>query len=212
MPDGRGAQVKPLRRDAADNRRRLLAAAETVFAAHGLDAPVEEIARVAGVGMGTLYRRFPTKEALVTELARELLTEVLEVARDALAVPDGDGLEQFLAAAAASQIAHRGCLPRLWSSPDTDALKRDCRDAMLRLFLDAQAHHRVRADADIGDIDLVLWSVSGVIETTHGLSDTAWRRTLAIMFAGLRPAVAALTEPALSASALQEIRRRTSAR
>lgn len=209
MAATRDAEVRPLRRDAADNRRRLLAAAETVFAAHGLDAPVEEIARVAGVGMGTLYRRFPTKDALITELVRELLTDVLRAAREALAVPGGDGLEQFLGAAAESHIAHRGCLPRLWSSPDTDALRQEVREVMLQLFLDAQEHRRVRADADISDVDLVLWSLSGVIETTHGQSETAWRRGLAIIVAGLRPAGGALTEPALSPSALQEIRGRT---
>ena len=87
--------------------------------------------------------------------------------------PGGDGLESFLGAAAASHIAHRGCLPRLWSSPDTDALRHQVRDVMLQLFLDAQEHHRVRADADISDVDLVLWSLSGVIETTHGESTTA---------------------------------------
>src|SRR3712207_6955599 len=57
--------AKPLRADAERNRRKLLAAAHAVFAARGLDAGVDEIAREAGVGMGTLYRRFPTKEALV---------------------------------------------------------------------------------------------------------------------------------------------------
>jgi AcrR family transcriptional regulator len=55
---------RPLRRDAEANRRRLLDAASEAFAAHGLDASVEEIAHSAGVGMGTLYRRFPTKEVL----------------------------------------------------------------------------------------------------------------------------------------------------
>jgi AcrR family transcriptional regulator len=59
---------RPLRRDAIENRRRVLDAAATVFAAHGLDAPVEEIAHAAGVGMGTLYRRFPNKEALIEQL------------------------------------------------------------------------------------------------------------------------------------------------
>ncbi len=58
------AADRPLRRDAEHNRQRLLDAAADVFAEHGLEASVEEIARTAGVGMGTLYRRFPTKDAL----------------------------------------------------------------------------------------------------------------------------------------------------
>ncbi|MDQ1718021.1 MAG: hypothetical protein QOE89_1974, partial [Pseudonocardiales bacterium] len=60
--------ARPLRRDAAENRERLLDAAIQVFAEHGLDAGVDEVARVAGVGTGTLYRRFPTKQALIDEL------------------------------------------------------------------------------------------------------------------------------------------------
>ena len=202
------APIKPLRRDAAENRQRILDAAEQVFADQGLDAPVEQIAQVAGVGMGTLYRRFPTKDALITELVRELLNDVLASSRDALDVPDGAGLEVFLRAAAQSQIAHRGCLPRLWSSPDTDNLKQQCRAAMASLLQDAQAHHRVRAEVELSDIDLVLWSLRGVIETTHGLTTTAWQRHLAIMIAGLRPTPEALTAPPLSAADVHAIRHR----
>ena len=76
--------TKTLRRDAAQNRQRLLDAAEQVFAERGLEASVDEVARVAGVGMGTLYRRFPTKEALIAELVRELLEDVLLLARSSL--------------------------------------------------------------------------------------------------------------------------------
>jgi AcrR family transcriptional regulator len=81
---GADGTVQPLRRDAARNRKRLLEAAAEVFAEQGLQASVDDVARVAGVGMGTLYRRFPTKDALIDELVRELLTEDLQDAREAL--------------------------------------------------------------------------------------------------------------------------------
>src|SRR5579862_7354952 len=87
---------RPLRRDAAENRERVLSAAATVFARDGLAASVEEIAQVAGVGMGTLYRRFPTKEALIEELVRQQLTAIIDAAVLAAAQPDGEGLEAFL--------------------------------------------------------------------------------------------------------------------
>ena len=70
------AHVRPLRADAARNRTRVLDAARTAFAEAGLDVGVEEIARRAGVGKGTLYRRFPTKEALVRAIFDDILIEV----------------------------------------------------------------------------------------------------------------------------------------
>ena len=70
------APVRPLRADAARNRARVLDAARTAFAEAGLDVGVEEIARRAGVGKGTLYRRFPTKEALVRAIFEDILDEI----------------------------------------------------------------------------------------------------------------------------------------
>ena len=70
------ANVRPLRADAARNRARVLDAARTAFAEAGLDVGVEEIARRAGVGKGTLYRRFPTKEALVRAIFEDILEEI----------------------------------------------------------------------------------------------------------------------------------------
>ena len=113
--------ARPLRKDAAENRERLLQAAAQVFAEQGLEASVEEVARVAGVGMGTLYRRFPTKEALIAELVAQLQQEFIDDARRAMQVPDGFGLETFLHDAARRQASHRGCLPRLWNSASTTA-------------------------------------------------------------------------------------------
>jgi AcrR family transcriptional regulator len=179
--------VKPLRRDAAQNRDRLLRAAAKVFAEHGLDAGVEEVAREAGVGMGTLYRRFPTKDSLIAELVRELLHEVIALAREALAVPEGLGLEQFLYASAEAEAAQRGCLARLWSDPETLALKNECRAAIQQLLADAQRHRQVRADAEFGDISLLLHSLPGVIEASAGTGGAGLRRHIAILLAGLRP-------------------------
>ena len=203
---GTGYGAKGLRRDAAENRQRLIDAARVVFARHGLDAGVDEVARVAGVGMGTLYRRFPTKDALIGALVRELLEEVLDNARHALAMPAGRGLEHFLYACGAAASSQSGCLARMWNDPETAALKDDCRTAIRRLLDDARAHHQVRLDATPGDIDLIFWSLNGVLEATKGADDQAWRRQLAIMIGGLRPSVEPLSHRALTQREVDRIR------
>src|SRR4051794_32283466 len=85
---GAGGADRPLRRDAERNRQRILQTAEQVFADRGLDVSLDEIAQQADVGVGTVYRRFPTKEALVEALFVRRLREVVGVGREALADPD----------------------------------------------------------------------------------------------------------------------------
>src|ERR687886_977397 len=100
--------ARPLRADAARNRDRVLRAARDAFAEAGLEVGVEEIARRAGVGKGTLYRRFPTKEALVRAIFDGGLDELERAARDAAGARDaGDGFRAFLAAAARMQAANQ---------------------------------------------------------------------------------------------------------
>ncbi|MFZ0231048.1 MAG: helix-turn-helix domain-containing protein, partial [Mycobacterium sp.] len=99
-----------LRRDAALNRARLLTAAEEVFGEHGFSASVEEVARRAGVGMGTLYRRFPTKDALIAELVGQFVVEFAEQVEAARLVSRGMGLEQFLYRAGEMLSKRRGLL------------------------------------------------------------------------------------------------------
>jgi AcrR family transcriptional regulator len=86
-PSGSTKAARPLRRDAAANRDRLLAAASEVFDAQGLDARVADIAHVAGVGMWTLYRRFPTKDALIDALVHDTLDSTIRMATDAVEAP-----------------------------------------------------------------------------------------------------------------------------
>jgi AcrR family transcriptional regulator len=209
-----GAPVleRTLRRDAAINRQRLLDAASQVFAERGLDASVEEVARAAGVGMGTLYRRFATKEALISALVRELLIDVAQIGRECLEEPDGAGLEQFLFRAGAAVAGHRGCVARWWTDDESRAIKAECRMTTKELLVDAQAHGRIRSDAQPADIDLVFWSLRGVIEATQGIADTAWRRQIAVMVAGLRPSPESLAEPALTEAEAESVRRAATAR
>jgi AcrR family transcriptional regulator len=201
----RPAAELPLRKDARENRLRLLTAARTIFAEQGLDAGVEEVAATAGVGMGTLYRRFPTKNALIDELVKELLAEVLVLADTAATANNGRGLEQFLFAAGAAHAANRGCLPRLWTAPGIDALRLEVRQAMTRLLVDAQQHGHVRRDASLTDIELLFWSWRGLFEYMGGHAEPAWRRQTALVLAGLRPASGPITEPVVDVDHMTRI-------
>jgi AcrR family transcriptional regulator len=196
---------RQLRRDAADNRESLLTAAARVFARDGLDAAVEDIARDAGVGVGTLYRRFPNKEALIAELVQDLLDTMSTLAEQALALPDGLGLEQFLESSSAYQANHRGCLARLWHTPpDNEALLR-VRETIKLLLAEAKRHGQVREDLTSTDLTMIMWSIRGVIETTRDAAPDAWRRHLSILLAGMRPSAQPLGHKPLTRSQVDRV-------
>ena len=91
MSDGPTTTVaaqRPLRRDAERNRIRILASAKVLFAEHGVDVSLDDIARHAGVGVGTVYRRFPDREALIDELFEDKISEIEELAAASLAIDD----------------------------------------------------------------------------------------------------------------------------
>jgi AcrR family transcriptional regulator len=195
----------PLRRDAEQNRRQLLVAAAQVFAANGLDAGVEEIARVAGVGVGTLYRRFPTKDALIAALVQDVLDTLSELAFEASTQPDGRGLECFLETSSAYQASHLGCLPRLWNTDTEHESVSRIRRLIASLLDDAKRHGRVRNELTNTDVTMVMWSIRGVIETTGGVAPDAWRRHLDILVAGLRPASEVLAHRPISRAQVDRV-------
>src|SRR5579875_443800 len=162
------APTRPLRRDAARNRDLLLDAANRVFAEQGLEAGVAEIAREAGVGMGTLYRRFATKDALIEALVTEVLQAMISIASTALEQPNGTGLEHFLHHSTEFQAEHRGCLPRLWNTEHE--LVRNARALIAKLLRDAKDHGRVRLDLTTTDLTIMMWSIRGVLEATGDLA------------------------------------------
>src|SRR5438105_699085 len=88
---GDAAAGRHLRADARRNRQRVLEAAEAVLATHGLAAPIDEIARAAGVGVGTVYRHFPTKEALLEAIVLSHLEPILAEVRSLLTAADPGG-------------------------------------------------------------------------------------------------------------------------
>ena len=103
------SEPRPLRADARRNRARLLEAARKAFAESGREVQMDEVAQLAGVGVGTLYRHFPTKEDLVLELVRESVQGYLETARQALMREDPwEAIEWLVREKAASMARNRG--------------------------------------------------------------------------------------------------------
>jgi AcrR family transcriptional regulator len=103
------AEPRPLRADARRNRERILDAGRKAFTASGRDVQMDEVARLAGVGVGTLYRHFPTKDDLVRELVRESVEACDESARQALDREDGaEAIEWLVHENAANMARNRG--------------------------------------------------------------------------------------------------------
>jgi AcrR family transcriptional regulator len=154
------AARRPMRREAVENRERLLFAARQVFAVKGLDAPVDEIARAAGVGMGTFYRHFPTKQAIIDELVGDLRRSLLQVARRARLRNDDAGLEALLFDAGTLHARDPGYMQFLWSRSESeqDAVE-EFLTILAELLEQGKAAGRIRADLAVTDVWLSLWSL-----------------------------------------------------
>lgn len=178
------------RRDAERNRARLIEIGRVTLAELGPDAPLEEIARRAGVGIGTLYRHFPTREALVASIFAEHMEEVLAAAEDAAAADDGwDGLVGFLERVLALQARNlplRSIFLRVPAEANAERRKR-IQPALDRAIARAKEQGSLRADFAVGDLVVAMWSFAPIFEATAGLAPNAWRRHLRIVLDGMRP-------------------------
>jgi AcrR family transcriptional regulator len=190
--------TRPLRRDAVRNRERVLVAAGRLVAEHGVDVSMEQIAQEAGLGIGTLYRRFPNKDALVDALVEAFVEQVVDAGRSLLVRDEGTGLEDFLREAGRSLSEQRGCLPRLWHPSRATPATREARVVVGALLAQAQEHGRVEPGIAVGDVFVLLWALRGIIETTGELAPGAWERHLDLHLAGLRCRPLPTTRPPVS--------------
>jgi AcrR family transcriptional regulator len=184
------------RRDAQRNRERLVAAARAVFAERGVDASLEEIARRAGVGIGTLYRHFPTRQALVGALYEERIGEFLAIAADARSSPDAwAGFSTFLVRTVELHACDHLLKDVLAQYPPGGeglaGATEELRKAVDELLARAHAEGSLRADFTVSDLRLLFRSLRPVIEATADTQPDAWRRHLRFVLDGLRPAAAA---------------------
>jgi AcrR family transcriptional regulator len=186
---------RPLRADAERNRRLVLEAAAQAFAEKGLDVGVAEIARRAGVGNATVFRRFPTKDALIAAIIEDRVAEVVAVAGRASAHEDPwEALVAFLEATAALQRRDRGFFQAseqyLLKRPAMLACHRPILDAVDPLVRRAQAAGALRDDITAVDVMAVLKGAVAGLPPVPGVPADQWRRMLSLVLDGLRPAAA----------------------
>lgn len=182
---------KPLRADAERNRQRILAAAAKVFAARGLGASLDDVAAEAGVGVGTVYRRFPDKEALVDDLFQAKIEEVAALARIGLETDDSwEGVAGFIRGVCAMQATDRGLKEALLCNDRGRDLAGRARETVGPLVAEliARAKHdgHLRQDVEQFDLPMINVMISFVAEVTSVVSDDYWERPLQIVLDGLR--------------------------
>jgi AcrR family transcriptional regulator len=189
--DCRGA--RPLRRDAERNRQRILHAAAEVFTQRGLDATLDDVARQAGVGVGTVYRRFPDKETLVGELFQDRIDAMVAVAEEACAEPDPwQALVSFLEYAAATLAGDLGLRQLMMFATygrDRVAYAREqMRPVVAKLVERAQAAGALREDFSATDVPLIAFVLASAAEYAGHVQPDIWRRYLALILDGMRAA------------------------
>jgi len=204
------AAQRPLRRDAERNRQRILSAAAQVFTERGLDATLDEVARAAGVGVGTVYRRFPDKEALVAALFRERIDNLVTVAEDACAAADPwQAVVSYLEYAAAAMAGDTGLRQlMMFGTYDRDQVcyARDrMRPVISRLVQRAQASGDLRGDFEATDVKMIAFMLASLAEYAAAVTPDVWRRYLAMLIDGLRPSRAAVSALPVPAPTVREL-------
>jgi AcrR family transcriptional regulator len=181
--------VKPLRADAARNRARVLEVAYDTFAAEGLSVPIDEIARRAGVGAGTVYRHFPTKEDLFRAVVENRIRSIVDDGRALLATEDpGEALFKFLR----SMVLQWGATDRGLSEAlagfgiDVETVIPEAEGDFLGMLGDllraAQKAGAVRRDVDVPDVKAILVG----LQAMQSYNDAAAQRLTDVVLDGLR--------------------------
>lgn len=180
-----------LRADASRNRDRILDAARETFAARGIDVPMAAIARRAGVGVATLYRRFPTRESLITKVFAEQLGHCASVVDDALADPDPwRGFRTAVERICAMQVADRGFtaafLTEFPGALDLERVRARAESGIAELVGRAKAAGELRADFSETDLTLTFLANGGVVADTQDAARAASARLVAHLLRAFR--------------------------
>jgi AcrR family transcriptional regulator len=179
-----------LRADARRNREAVVAAAKRLFADEGLDAQMPDVAKAAKVGVGTVYRHFPTKEDLIAALAAERFERLAEKAREGIAAEDPwEGLCEFIRYAAQIQADDRGLCEVMGSRPEVmnvSALAVGLDELCEKLVKRAQRAGDLRKDLEWEDIPMIACGLGRITPAEMGPASGRWPRLVEIIIDGLR--------------------------
>lgn len=198
------ADKLPRRRDAREHRDKLIAAAQREFAAHGVDASLQKIAREAGVAIGTLYRHFPTRLDLLMAAFRPRVQEFLDGASKALAAADPwEGFVSYLENMFAMQAGDRGfndfLSRRFTDNAETELIHDQMCGHIEDVLIRAQDAGQARPDITRADIVNLIWSIGPIMEATSTTAPDAWRRYLHLVLDAYRAERAhAIPEPPMT--------------
>jgi AcrR family transcriptional regulator len=191
VPDPPGPSARrPLRRDAEHNRERILAAARELVGEHGLSISHDDIARAADVGVGTVYRRFPTREELFDELFYEQLDVMVATAQAAAEADDPwQGICQFLEQIFEQQAANRGLRELLIGHRGGTELSRRAqsrlRPVVARLVEAARESGQLRAGVGETDLAMIPVMINPLVAASREVDPELWRRWLAAILDGI---------------------------
>jgi AcrR family transcriptional regulator len=182
---------RPLRADAERNREAIVAAAARLFAEQGLSVPLEDVARSAGVGVATLYRRFPTRTDLAIAAFERNMTSYVDAVEKALANPQPwDGFRDLVFDLCALQASDPGLRALLTTAfPASSVIEQraaETVDKVGEVIVRAQQDGSLRPDIGVGDVVVMLLANAGVLEATREHAPEAWRRFAALMIDAFR--------------------------
>ena len=181
---------RALRADARRNREAVLAAAKKLFADQGLDAQMPDVAKLAKVGVGTVYRHFPTKDDLIAALAADRFERLAEKAREGIEAEDPwEGLCRFIRFSAQIQADDRGLCEVMGSRPgvmDASAVEVGLPELCDQLVKQAQRSGKLRPDLDWEDIPMVACGLGRITQADVGPAAGRWPRLVEIILDGLR--------------------------
>ena len=203
---GTGEEARPLRRDAELNLGRILEAARDVFAEQGYDAPMEAIATRADVGVGTLYRRFPTKADLFSAVVEAARRRNREIAEEVLAdVPPGDAVFEFVRRCIAVPSVWRDTISAPpWASTRGTGLVQIA-PLLAEIVERSKDAGTLRAEVEVTDIVMVLKAVRSIADLCDTPGQKPSLRFLELALDGLRPGQAMPAHPPLSVAQLGKI-------
>lgn len=188
QPHAEEPSARPLRADARRNRALLLSAARDVFSEQGRDAQIDDVARRAGLGVGTVYRHFPTKEALLEALAIDKFERLHAMASEALASDDaGEAFMSILWSAAEQMQCDRALSEAISEEAFAGALEQRAKlnAAGAELLRRAQAAGAVREDVEPEDLPVIMCSLAAAVR--RGSDDPQrWKRYVELVCDGLR--------------------------